>query len=91
MRHGRRWPIRIAMSVAVFRIVVVLWAVVIIRIMMFDLIPRLSRIVLVFCPQSDGIGHCKCIAYLVLVSCFRLSIPLRAGIAMCGSTAWVVL
>lgn len=91
MRHGRRWPIRIAMSVAVFRIVVVLRAVVIIHIMMLDLIPRLSRIVLVFCQESDGIGHCKCTAYLVLVPCFRLSIPLRAGIAMCGSTAWVVL
>jgi hypothetical protein len=51
------------MSIAIFRVVVVLWTVVVL-----DLIPG-----------------------LVLVPCFRLSIPLGAGTAMCGSMAWVVL
>ena len=54
MRHGRR-AIRIAMSIAVFRVVVVRWIVVIIR--MLDPIPGLDH---VFPPtvRWDG-GHCK--------------------------------
>ena len=86
MRHGRR-AIRIAMSIAVFRVVVVRWIVVIIR--MLDPIPGLDH---VFPPQSDGMGAiAKSMAYLVLVPCIRLSIPLGAGTAMCGSMTWVVL
>lgn len=62
--HAWRRPIRLAMSIAIFRIVVVVRTVVIIRTL--DPIPG-------------------------LILCFRLSVPLGAGTASCGSMAWVVL
>ena len=86
MHSGCR-PIRIAMSIAIFRVVVVLWTVVKIRVL--DPIPGLGlspRIC--FVKQWDG--RYISMAYLVLLF-FRLSVTLASRAAKCGSMAWLVL